>query len=244
MLLEASRPSFGGKRIAILARSKALEALLRGLLMQWNYTLLEEPADDAVLLAEEGCLPPQGHGDVLWLTRSRYEGSQRLSLPLVLEELWRKLESRYHKPPRNHIRISLQLPAVVQIRDECTPIQIVSLSDLGARFDFPRELVRGEQLLLQTMLDGEKLVLEGGVIYVVPRGDLKETGQSEIGMIFDRTPQETRQRVREQILCRYLALARLQIPEELFCQGLEFFQVPRAVLKRLGCLPPEEALPA
>lgn len=243
MLNEPSDHPPGEKRIGIIARSQALEALLRGLLTQWRYTLLETPADDDMLLVEEGCLAPADTSNVLWLTSSRYQGRNRLGLPLLPEELWRQLESRYHKPPRNHIRISGQFPATLQAHGDNTTIQIVSLSDLGVRFEFPRELVNGERVTLQTVLEGERLTLEGRVIYVVPRGDLEGTGRSEIGVIFDRTPQETRNRVREYIVWRYLSLARPQIPEELFCQGLEFFQLHRAVLKRLGCLPPEEAMP-
>lgn len=232
------------KRIGVIARSQALEALLRGLLTQWRYTVLETPAADDMLLVEEGCLAPADSNTVLWLTSSRYQGRNRLGLPLLPEELWRQLECRYHKPPRNHIRISGQVPAILQAHGDDTAIQIVSLSDLGVRFEFPRELVNGEPVTLLATLEGESLTMEGRVIYVVPKGDLEGTGRSEIGVIFDRTPQETRNRVREYILWRYLALARPQMPEELFCRGLEFFQVPRAVLKRLGCLPPEEALPA
>jgi len=239
LLLEPSSPLPREKRIAVIARSPALNALLRGLLRQWRYTLLEEPGADDTLLVEEGCLAPPGHSEVLWLTRSRYEGSQRLSLPLELAELWQRLESRHHKPPRNHIRLLLELPAVAHIRGEATPVTINNLSDLGARFDFPRELVRGEPLRLQTVFDGEELLLEGSLIYAITRGEEAGTAQTEAGMILDRTPPETRQRVRELILCRCLELARREIPEELFCQGLEFLQLPAEVLRRLSC--PEAA---
>lgn len=203
------------------------------MLAQWRYTLLETPAAGDTLLVEEGCQAPADASNVLWLTRSRCEGHNRLGLPLPVEELWRRLEVRHHQPTRSHIRIPVQLEATLQARGESTPVQVVSLSDLGVRFDFPRELVGGEQLALEMTLEGDVFTLAGRVIYVVPRGELGGTGKSEIGMIFDRTPQATRSRLREYIVWRCLALARRQVPEPLFRQGLDFFEIPQAVLERL-----------
>lgn len=235
MLLE-SVTSLVEKRIGIITHSEGLAALLRGLLTQWNYALLDAPAADDLLLVEEGCLAPVGHLNVLWLTSSRYEGRNRLCLPLPMEELWRNVESRYHKPPRNHIRIAVQIPVAVHARGEIIPAQVASLSDLGMRFDFPRELVSGEELRLELVLDGDALSMAGRVIYVVPRGDLEGTGRSEVGVIFARTPSETHTRVREHILWRYLAAVRRETPEGLFREGLKFFRIPENVLQRLGCL--------
>lgn len=233
MLLRPASPFPREKRIGIIAHSEALEGLLRGLLAQWHYTVLERPVGSEVLLVEEGCLPPGDDGSVLWLTRSVDEGSNRLSLPLQLEELWRQLGRLCRNSHRNHIRIPVQLPATLRVRGEYLSIRISSLSDLGVRFDFPRELVNGEQLTLHVVLEGEGLTLVGRVIYVIPRGDAEGTARSEVGMIFDRMPQEKRNRVREFIIWRHLAQVRRQVPEPLFCQGLEFFQIPPAVRQRL-----------
>ena len=60
-------------------------------------------------------------------------------------------------------------------------------------------MVNGEKLSVATDVGGDKLVLAGRVIYVVPRGDLEESGRSEIGLILSDTPAETRTRVREYI---------------------------------------------
>jgi len=233
LLLGPASCSPSEKRIGIIARSEALDALLRGLLAQWHYAVPEQPVGTDVLLVEEGCLPPGGNDRILWLTRSGAEGSNRLNLPLQPEALWRQLGKLSRNSLRNHIRITVQLPATLRARSEYISIQISSLSDLGTRFDFPRELVNGEQLTLHMVLEGEGLALDGRVIYVIPRGDAEGTGRSEVGMIFDRTPPEKRNRLREYIIWRCLDVVRRQVPKPLFVKGLEFFQLPQAVLRRL-----------
>lgn len=233
-MLEHVLPRAREKRLVILTHSQAFGALLRGVVTQWLYSPVESPADADLLLVEEGCLPPAHHGSVLWLSRARVEEDNRLSLPLSLEALWRQLGKLCRNSLRNHIRIPVSLPATLRVRGMHTPIQVNNLSDMGLRFVFPRELHNGEQLTLQMMLTGERLTLAGRVIYVIPRGDAEGTGRSEVGMIFDRTPPETRRLVREYIIWRCLEQARRQLPEPLAGQGLDFFQLPPAVRRRLA----------
>jgi len=223
------------KRIGLITRDAPLESILRAVLTEWGYLLLETVTADTPLLVQEGCLPPAGHADVLWLTSSHYDGGNRLSLPVALEALWFRLESRYHKPQRNHIRLTLELPATVVAHGEDTPARVYNLSDLGARFEFPREMVSGENLSLAAVLGGERLTLHGRVIYVVPRGDLEGTGRSEIGMIFNDTAPDVRMRVREYILWHYLSTIRCKMDETLFAEGLGFLDIPESVRQRLGC---------
>lgn len=234
MILQPTPPPALQKRIGIITRDAALGSILGALLVEWNYQVLEAPTDGDLLLVQEGCLPPVENANVFWLTSSQYEGRNRLHLPVAIEELWRQLEPRYHKPPRNHIRLTLELPATVEVHGESIPARVISLSDLGARFKFPREMVNGEKLSLVTALGEEKLVLAGRVIYVVPRGDVEDSGRSEIGLILSDTPAETRTRVREFILWHYLATVRAKMEESLFADGLGFLDIPESVRRRLG----------
>lgn len=236
MLIDAI-PAMVEKRLCLVIRSEGLRAVLGGLLEQWQFHLLAEAEPDDLVLAQEGCCPPADSREVLWLSSSRYESRHRLCLPISPEELWRTLENRFHKPPRNHIRMTVELDAAVLVRGERTISRLASLSDKGGRFFFPRELANGEELALELVLDGRSLRLDGRVIYVVPRGELAGTTTSEVGAIFDRTVPETRQQVRDYILTRYLDMVRLGLPEPLFCAGLDFFQLSPEVRRRLGCVP-------
>jgi hypothetical protein len=241
-VLQETATRIVSKRLCLHVRSEGLRAVLEGLLKAWHYHLLAEPAGEDLVLAEEGCLPPAPEGQTIWLTSSRYEARNRLPLPFALEELWSALENRFHKPPRNHLRMATHLPVMATVRDETVATCIVSLSDLGARFLFPCELVNGEELTLEGVLDDKPRRLEGRVIYVVPRGDLDDTGRSEIGVIFDRTPPETRTAVREFIIRRYLEQVRAALPEATFCDGLSFLRISENVLRALGRASQEQPL--
>ncbi len=232
MLLDL-RPSLTEKRLALSIRSPALEALLAALLEEWHFTLLPQPAAGTLLLAEEGSLAPETEGEIIWLTTSRYVSRQRLSLPLQLPELWSVLETRFHKPPRNHIRMAVDCEATLCCRGGRSAVHLVSLSDMGGRFVFPRELISGEELVLEYAGAEGGLELAGRVIYVLPRGELTGTNESEAGMIFDRTPAETREQVRNQIIASYLERVRKKLSESTFCSGLGFLALPPAVLQRL-----------
>jgi Tfp pilus assembly protein PilZ len=222
------------KRLCLLIRNEPFRMVLAGILKEWRYSLLEAPTPSDLLLAEDGFDLPEAFGSVLWLTRSRYGERGRLPLPLSLEELWSTLESRFHKPPRSHIRINLQTPAAVLARGEMADVQIISLSDLGARVDFCRELALGEELTLHLSIAGQPLTLPGRVIYVVPCGDLEESEKTQVGLIFDRLSQAIRDSLREHIIRTYLERVRNEMTGSIFREGLSHFNVPPAVLAELG----------
>lgn len=223
------------KRLCLLLRDEPFRQVVAVLLEQWGYTVLEAPTDSEMILAEEGCPVPEESGPVLWLTRSRYGERNRIPLPLSVEGLWSTLENRFHKPPRSHIRIGLVLPATVHVRDEVVDTAVSSLSDLGARFDFHRELVQGEELLLHLTVSGRPLALEGRVIYVIPHGDLDGSARTRVGVIFDRLPQEGREELRTFIVRTYLERVRARLDGSTFRKGLAHFDVPLALAAELGC---------
>lgn len=208
--------------------------MLAGILKEWRYSLLETPASSELVLAEDGFDLPEECGSVLWLTRSRYGERGRLSLPLSFEELWSALESRFHKPPRTHIRINLQLPAAMLVRGELADADLINLSDLGARFCFHRELALGEELVANLSVADRLLKLPGRVIYVVPRTDLEASEKTLVGVIFDRLAQESSDSLREFIICTYLERVRDGMAGSIFREGLTHFNVRPGVLEKLG----------
>lgn len=222
------------KRLYLFIRNEAFRRVLGGILQEWRYSLLEAPTALDLVLAEDGFDLPEECGPVLWLTRSRYGERGRLPLPLSIEELWSTLESRFHKPPRNHIRINLKFSAAVVVRGERTDVNITSLSDLGGRFEFLRELAPGEEVVMHVSPAGNPLPLSGRVIYVVPRGDLEASEKTQVGVIFDHLPLETRDVLRLFIIRTYLEKVRRGMSGSIFREGISHFNVPPEVLAELS----------
>lgn len=223
------------KRVCLRVRNASFGAVLAALLEEWRYTLLDDPSAANLVLAEEGVELPEASGTVLWLTRSRYGERNRLSLPLELEGLWADLENRFHRPPRSHIRITLELPVAVKVRGEEVAATVTSLSDLGARIEFPLELVQGETLQLDLSLNETSLALEGRVIYVIADGDLDGSTRTRVGVIFDGLSSEQRGRLRAFVVRSYLERIRARLDGSVFRQGLAHFSVPHEILVEVGC---------
>jgi hypothetical protein len=233
-MLTHTVPRSREKRLCLFVRNEAFRQVLGGILREWGYSLREDSAASDLFLAEDG-FPVPGEGTpVLWLTRSRYGERGRLCLPLSIEQLWATLESRFHKPPRSHIRINLELPAALEARSETDEILITSLSELGARFDLHRELAPGEELVLNLRIAGRRLKLPGRVIYVVPRGDLEGSGKAQIGVIFHHPDKELRDVLRDFILRSYLERVREGLAGNVFREGLSHFDVPPGILEEIG----------
>lgn len=227
-------PQVQEKRLCLFIRNEAFQRVLVALLNEWRYSLQEVPTASDLVLAEDGFDLPEECGPVLWLTRSRYGERGRLPLPLSIEELWSALESRFHKPPRNHIRINLQFSASVVARGERADVQITSLSDLGVRFEFLRELAPGEEIVVYMSPAGHPLALPGRVIYVVPRGDLDESEKMQVGVIFDHLSKEAKDILRLFIIRAYLEKVRSGMTGTVFREGISHFNVPPEALAELS----------
>lgn len=223
------------KRLCLFVRNEPFRLVLGGLLREWRYSLQETPTGSDLLLAEDGFPVPEEDAPVLWLTRSRYGERGRVGLPLSLEDLWAHLESRFHKPPRSHIRIYLELPATLEARNETDEIRITSLSDLGARFELHRELAPGEELVLDLSIAGRRFKLPSRVIYMVPQGDLEGSGKAQIGVIFDKPDKGVRDALRGFIIHSYLERVREGMAGSVFREGLSHFDVPPEILGEVGC---------
>ncbi len=231
MLLEQPSQS-REKRLALHLFPSAGRTLTEMLLMEWNYRLLAIPTASDLLLIENGMKPPLIYGSLIWLTPEEIAPPDHLTLPLSVEDLWLKLENQFHSPSsfRLHLRIALDLAAIVHWRYRSYSTKLINLSDMGCRFLHHCELAPGEELELH--LPGEGITLAGKVIYSMERGDLGDDIM-EIGFLYHCPPIELRARLRELIVATYLTRIRGKMEEETFRQGLGYFRLSPTLSERL-----------
>jgi len=137
MLVDSTSATAFNKRIAVRSGSTEFDAVLQHLLHAWGFEVCPPEANDALLLAGDN-VATDDRQQVIRLTSSHYHGRDRLSLPLQVEELWQTLEHHFHRPPRMHIRMAIDLPARVTIRGQEFTTTLSSLSDMGARIFHPQ----------------------------------------------------------------------------------------------------------
>lgn len=226
MLQELNRKMPRQRKVAIQLADTALAEMLSGLLAEWGYRTADMSDKDALLLsdAEEGtsltgrdrlCL---GRGD--------------LSFPLRLEQLWLKLEQLFHDPPRAHIRYDVNLPAEVVVRGESASSKLCSLSDMGGRFSFSRELVRGEKVSLRFELNEQSIEAFGKVIYAIHQS-ARDDDQLRVGMLFNVISGGDRAFIRNYLIYCYLEDVRAGMAEASFNRALASLELPEWLLARL-----------
>jgi PilZ domain len=225
-MLEASHPSPAAGNIALAVSDPALLAILTALLTEWRHPVADHPDATTVVLLEDGCPAPRQCKTVIPMGRSTRPESGGLALPLVVEALWAALEPHFHKPPRRHIRIGQQQPALVTVRGQRETTRLVSLSDLGTRFSLERELVNGEPLELDLKLGDSPWILQGRVIYAIPRGDHEGSYWWDTGMLFLHGDAAAREGLRGFIVASYLRRVAHRLPYAVFRAGLDHLQLP------------------
>lgn len=181
------------RRVAVQIETPGFAWLLCGVLAVWGYEVVVDAKDAGLLLVEQA----GGEGEELAvLGLNGASGCKRLDLPLALEALWVELEQRFHHPARQHIRVPLSLAVGAVGRNRYDEATLQSLSDMGGRLIYPRELVRDEGLLLRVPIEQQVFELSGKVIYCFPRG----TGDEfEVGIMFQGVAAEVRQLLRQYI---------------------------------------------
>jgi len=221
------------KRIALSSGSEALDFFLQELLKSWGFVLCDPAELDVLLLAREGCAVPLPGQEVVWLTASQYHGRDRLSFPLEFEQLWQTLEHRFHRPPRMHIRMAMELSAMITARGRVCTTVLSSLSDMGGRFFCPHEMVRDEQVTVQMEVSGVRQRYDGCVIFAAPCREAQVEG-FRIGVVFHGLKRELRDGLRMFLIQRYLEAIRKVLPEPVFQAGLEAFVQPPGLRQALG----------
>lgn len=195
------------RRVAVRVKETGFGLLLAGVLHVWGYQVVTDPTTAGLLLTDEGCQPVAG---VTLVQLGDAGGNGQLELPLQLEALWALLELRFHQPQRQHIRVALNLGVGVVGRHRYDEATLQSLSDMGGRLIYPRELVHNEGLLVRVPIDDQLVELGGKVIYCFSRGD---RGEFEIGLVFTGVGSEVRRIVRHYIGRQVLAGALAQAGE-------------------------------
>lgn len=231
MLKHVVDRSVVAKKIMIATGCEALTEFLTILAGHWKFEICEIPAADVLLLAEEGCAKPIDGQMVIWLTRSKYQGTDRLSLPLEIENFWQTLELRFHRPPRKHIRMEVDMVASVSIDDETVSATLSSLSDMGCRFLYHRELVRDQQAFITLSVDGQDLRIDSRVIYAMPQ---PSSSKVRVGLIFRGIEKGQRDSLRAYLIGRYLEKVKNEMVGERFLQALENFSLPEVVRQKLS----------
>jgi hypothetical protein len=217
MLLDRIDDAPEKRRIALRIDNRGLQALLGAILREWRYqVVIDGPCE--LILTDEGIHPSADEGPAL-----RLGATGPLSYPLSLEALWQALESRFHVPPRRNLRISLPLDIGVRQGSRREVCPLVSLSPLGGRFEFPREVARGEELEVVLPIGEAPLTFGARVIYAIPRGEWRNCPDYYVGVVFDR--QEEKQKTLRAFIDRsYLERVRLAVDQDVFCEGEAFFQ--------------------
>jgi len=232
MLRDVSDRAVGGKKIAIATCCDAFTDFLKVLLRHWSFEICDVGRPDVLLLAEEGCAEPAEGQRAVWLSRSKYQGTDRLSLPLSVENFWQVLEHLYHNPPRMHIRLDVELVASVVVDDETVSVKLSSLSDMGCRFSYYREMVRDQHVFLSLSLDGEEMVIDSRVIYAHHLSAAVDNNV-RIGLLFRGIQKDQRDKLRAYLVLQFLEKVQKEMAPETFRKALEYLDLPAMVSAKL-----------
>jgi len=230
MLVEQVRSS--SRTVLLQINSEGLRLFLTALLDIWQYSVVTAPVSGCLALLEGSLSPPSGAEKCLRFTNGDAHHPDQLTLPVKLETLWGALEQHFHRPPRNHLRMAVHLPASVSARNDRWEVLLHSLSDAGARFRCRRELVKGENLSLSWVFNGEVFTSQAQIIYSFPTSD--NAGESyDTGVIFTSTVPSFGEQLSDQIILRYLEAVRTRVPSWSFTTGLALLDLPPALHRSL-----------
>ena len=233
MLSNANDRASVNKKVAIATCCDDFSEFLSQLLVSWGFEICDRTAPEVLLLAEEGCAEPAVGQPVVWLTRSRYQGTNRLSLPLEIESFWQILEHWYHRPPRMHIRMAVDLEATAMVDTETVTVRLSSLSDMGCRFSYYRELVRDQQVWLTLSLADEAFRIDSRVIYSHHISAVTDDN-IRVGLLFRGITMEQRDRLRSCLILQYLQKVEQEMDSARFRNALAKLDLREFVRNRLG----------
>ncbi len=209
------------KNVGLRVDNPFLHQLLKALVGEWGYRLTDEAADDPLLIISEGLACPADIRHILTLSASHYQDRHRLALPLSVENLYLALENHFHRTPRNHIRISLEWPIQVKVRDQQFDTHTVTVADRGLRFVSPLELAREEEMEIHIERDDEIYDLHAKVVYSLVGREIGRGNLIEVGAVCVPQSKEVRESIRSRIVGSYLKRVRPLLDEELFREALK-----------------------
>ncbi|HAD03360.1 MAG: hypothetical protein A2091_01065 [Desulfuromonadales bacterium GWD2_61_12] len=224
-MIFAETPRTPQRALHLALQNEALQHFLAALLEEWTFVLTPDPAAAELVIAEAGTALPPLPGMVLWLSSLGSESANTLHLPTTIPALSAALEQVFHRPPRSHLRVPLELPARLLIRAESVSVSLLSISDAGARFELPRELAPGEKVTISLDIGDRHLLLSSTVIYSFPRTAPGGAPFFSTGVIFAQLPPESQQILGDFIVRRYLQRVRERIPSWAFAVALLQFDL-------------------
>ena len=233
MLEETFNRNAGPHRIAVLTRNRAFTQVLERLLVNWGFVPGSAEDPSVLLLAEEGSAVPCAGQETLWMTCSNAPAKGQMILPVSVESLWQAMEQHFHKPPRMHMRMAVDLQAKVSLRGEWYDTRLSSLSDRGARFSSDRELVRQEKVSVKLQIDREACDFHGKVIFSMAARPA-DTVAFNSGVVFYGQDKAVCDGLRSYLVRCYLETVRSDMDLQVFLAGLEFFALAPQVQQGLN----------
>jgi hypothetical protein len=221
------------KKIYLCINDEGLCLFLTALLREWgfsvNLTCPESP--DELLLAEENCPRCANHRKRIDLISSAYFDNDHVNMPIVLEHLWQLLEKYYHLPHRRYLRLAVDLPISMNIRNQEAPGRLSSLSPAGARLSLPRELAVGELFPIVLPLPQQTLTLTAKVIYVNTFPD--SDNRYDSGILFEKISLADKALLRDTIILIFFNNIRPHLPRWAFEVGTSHFDLSPALRSQL-----------
>ncbi|MBW2504053.1 MAG: PilZ domain-containing protein [Deltaproteobacteria bacterium] len=188
MLLDGNN-SPQSKQVTVLTRNPVATRLFGGILREWGIEMAADPASAQMVFVERGIGAPVSRGRLVWLSSMPVRDGEYLDIPLSLTRLYHLLEQELFSSPRRHIRVPLQGAVELHTAHGLQSAELTSMSDRGCRLDCDRELAKGQPLVLDMILDRQRLRINGEVIYTIPAGDLSRTRKPKVGVLFSQIDQ-------------------------------------------------------
>lgn len=221
------------KKICLCLHNEGFRIFLTALLREWGFLVRTEcpPQEEELLLADGNCSSCCSHRKRVDLTASLHPDSDAVSLPIVVEHLWRVLEKNFHLPPRQYLRLAVDLPVSMTVRGEVHPGRLSSLSPAGGRLLLPRELAVGEHVPIVLPLTQQPLHLSGKVIYVSTFPD--SDNRYDAGVLFDGIAAAEKDLLRDTIILIFFNRIRPHLPRWAFEVGISHFDLSPTLLNQL-----------
>ncbi|PKN12806.1 MAG: hypothetical protein CVU69_05435 [Deltaproteobacteria bacterium HGW-Deltaproteobacteria-4] len=221
------------KNIHLCITDEGLCLFLTALLNEWGFSVSTTcpESQDELLLAEENCPRCAEHRKRIDLIFSAYVDNDHVNMPIVLEHLWQLLEKYYHLPHRRHLRLAVDLPISMNIRNQEAPGRLNSLSPAGARLSLPRELAVGELFPIVLPLPQLNLALTAKVIYVNTFPD--SDNRYDAGILFEKISLVNQALLRDTIILTFFNNICPQLPRWAFEVGINHFDLSPELRKQL-----------